>query len=351
MIYQKYLYIFFLALALNLSFFSTSKAKEFFIDEIEIQEKLENGFNKEKLINEGFIKAFEELMNKLVQSGNLPKTKNIMLNEIKSMVETFTIKEEKFINQTYSLNLGVSFNKKKVFNFLDSKNIFPTEIKEENFLFIPILLDQVKDDILIYSNNEIYNKWNSQNYKNFLLSYVLPTEDLEDLNIIRENSRDIENYDFEKIIEKYFLKNSIVAIIFKNEKEIKVLSKIYFKDEKIIKSNSFKNIDFKNENKLNELILQLKIVYEDFWKEKNLINTSIKLPISIQINNKDYELSSKFEAILNKIDLISSFSISSFNKDFIFYEITFNGTPKNFLDIMQEKKFNFDTQNKIWILK
>jgi len=290
-------------------------------------------------------------MNKLVQSGNLPKTKNITLNEIKSMVETFTIKEEKFINQTYSLNLGVSFNKKKVFNFLDGKNIFPTEIKEEKFLFIPILLDQVKDDILVYSNNEIYNKWNSQNYKNFLLNYVLPTEDLEDLNIIRENSRDIENYDFEKIIEKYFLKNSIVAIIFKNEKEIKVLSKIYFKDEKIIKSNSFKNINFKNENKLNELILQLKIVYEDFWKEKNLINTSIKLPISIQINNKDYELSSKFEATLNKIDLISSFSISSFNKDFIFYEITFNGTPKNFLDIMQEKKFNFDTQNKIWILK
>ena len=348
---QKYLYIFFLTLALSLSFFSTSKAKEFFIDEIEIQEKLENGFNKEKLINEGFIKAFEELMNKLVQSGNLPKTKNITLNEIKSMVETFTIKEEKFINQTYSLNLGVSFNKKKVFNFLDGKNIFPTEIKEEKFLFIPILLDQVKDDILVYSNNEIYNKWNSQNYKNFLLNYVLPTEDLEDLNIIRENSRDIENYDFEKIIEKYFLKNSIVAIIFKNEKEIKVLSKIYFKDEKIIKSNSFKNINFKNENKLNELILQLKIVYEDFWKEKNLINTSIKLPISIQINNKDYELSSKFEATLNKIDLISSFSISSFNKDFIFYEITFNGTPKNFLDIMQEKKFNFDTQNKIWILK
>ena len=249
------------------------------------------------------------------------------------------------------MNLGVSFNKKKILDFLESKNIFPTAIREEKFLFIPILLDQVNDDILVYSNNEIYNKWNYKDYKNFLLSYVLPTEDLEDLNIIRENSKDIENYNFERIIEKYFLKNSIVAIFFKNEKEIKVLSKIFFKDEKIIKSNSFESIDFKNEDKLEKLILQLKIVYEDFWKEKNLINTSIKLPISIQINNKDYELSSKFEAILNKIDLISSFSISSFNKDFIFYEITFNGTPKNFLDIMQEKKFNFDTQNKIWILK
>ena len=157
MIYQRYLYIFFLALALSLSFFSTSKAKEFFIDEIEIQEKLENNFNKEKLINKGFIKAYEELMSKLVQSGNMFKTKNIKLNEIKSMVETFTIKEEKFINKTYSLNLGVSFNKKKVFNFLESKNIFPTEIKEEKFLFIPILLDQVNNDVLVYSNNKIYN--------------------------------------------------------------------------------------------------------------------------------------------------------------------------------------------------
>ena len=255
MIYQKYLYIFFIVLALNLSFFSTIKAKEFFINEIKIQEKLENEFNKENLINEGFIKAFEELMNKLVRSENLTKTKNIKLNEVKSMIETFTIKEEKFINKTYSLNLGVSFNKKKVFNFLDKKNIFPSEIKEEKFLFIPILLDQVNDDILVYSNNEIYNKWNFRNKKSLLLKYVLPTEDLEDLNTIRENYQDIENYNFNKIIEKYFLKNSIVAIFFKNEKEIKVLSKINFKDEKIIKSNSFVNINFENEKDLDKLIL------------------------------------------------------------------------------------------------
>ena len=112
MIYQKYLYIFFNS-SFKFIFFSTNKAKEFFIDEIEIQEKLENDFNKERLINKGFIKAFEELMGKLVQSKNLIKIENIKLNEIKSMVETFTIKEEKFINKTYSLNLGVSFNKKK----------------------------------------------------------------------------------------------------------------------------------------------------------------------------------------------------------------------------------------------
>ena len=40
------------------------------------------------------------------------------------MIETFTIKEEKFINETYSLNLGVSFNKKKVFKLSRKKKYF-----------------------------------------------------------------------------------------------------------------------------------------------------------------------------------------------------------------------------------
>ena len=351
MYYQKHLYIFFLTLALILSFFSTSKAKEFFIDEIQIQEKLENNFNKEKLINKGFKQAFEELMGKLVQSKNLIKFKNITLSEIKSMIETFSIKEEKFINKTYNLNLGVSFNKKKIFEYLNSKKIFPTEIKEENFIFIPVLLDQTSNDISVFSKNPIYDRWTYTNNKSFLIKYVLPTEDLEDLNLIRKNYLDIENYDFKKIIEKYFLENSIVAIFFKNEKEIKILSKINVKNEIVIKTNSFNNINFNNEDEVDKLINDLKTVYEDFWKEKNLINSSIKLPISIQVDSKDLNLSLKFEQILNEIDLISSFSIKSFNKDFILYTVTFNGTPKNFINIMEEQNFNFDTQNKIWILK
>ena len=351
MLYQRHLYIFFITLALSLSFFSTSKAKEFFVDQIEIQEKLENNFNKEKLINIGFIKAFKELMSKLVQSKNLDKIDDTKLNEIKSMVETFKIKEEKYINKTYSLKLGVSFNKKKVFKYLDNKNIFPAEINEQNFIFIPIVLDQINNDILVYSNNLIYDKWNTNKNKNYLIKYILPTEDLEDLNLIRKNYLDIENYDFKKIIEKYSLDNSIIAIFFKDEKEIKVLSKINLKNERVIKSNSFSNINFENGDELDKLINNLKILYEDFWKEKNLINTSIKLPILIKVDSTNYGLSLKFEEILEEIDHVSSFSINKFNKDFIFYELIFNGEPKSFIDVMEEQNFNFDTQTRTWILK
>ena len=53
---------------------------------------------------------------------------NIKLNQIKSMIRSFSIQEEKFIEQIYYVNMGVSFDKKKIFNYLEKKNIFPTQI-------------------------------------------------------------------------------------------------------------------------------------------------------------------------------------------------------------------------------
>ena len=353
MYYLKFLYIFFLVLALNIFFFSTAsvRAKAFLIDEIQVSEKLENNFNKESLINQGFEKAFSELINKLVKSTDLNKTVNTSLNEIKSMIETFTIKEEKFVNKIYYLNLGVSFNKKKIFNYLEKKNVFPSQIIKNKFLFIPIIVDQKNSDVLIFSNNPIYKNWNEVKNKNFLIEYLLATEDLEEFSLIKENFPDLENYDFKEIIKKYYLDYAIIALVFKDDDEIKVLSKIYIEDKKVIKSNSFKNINYDNKENLSILINKLKIIYEDFWKNHNLINTSIKLPLSIRVDSKDFILSSKFEKALNEVDLISNYFISKFNKDYIFYEVIFNGTTTKFINLMKDQNYNFNTQRKVWILK
>ena len=82
-----------------------------------------------------------------------------------------------------------------------------------------------------------------------------------------------------------------------------------------------------------------------------MINSSIKLPLLIKVDNKNFNLSLKFEETLDKIDLISNYSINKFNKDYIFYEVVFNGTPTNFINIMKNENYNLNTQKKIWILK
>ena len=351
--YLKTLYNFFTFLALIIFFFSTTKVevKAFQINDIEVSKPFEKNFNKNKVIDIGFEKAFFELINSLIKSNDIKKIDKIKLNEIKSMIESFSIKEEKFIKEIYYLNLGVTFDKKKIFNYLEKKNIFPAQIIKETFLFIPIIIDENNDDLIIFSKNQIYKKWNTQKENSHLINYLLATEDLEDLNFIKSKSNVIENYDFKEIINKYFLNHSIISLIFKNKNETKVLSKIQIQDKIIIKNNSFKITNFDDEIEVQSLINKLKIIYEDQWKEFNQINTSIKLPLFIRVNNNDLEKSLKFEKTLENIDLINKFFINRFDKDYIFYEIIFNGTPKNFINILSEKKYEIDTQKKIWILK
>ena len=350
---SKFLYIFFVFLSLNIFFFSTvnSEGKAFQINNIDISRPFEINFDKNNVIDEGFDKAFFQLISTITKSTDQEKLNQIKLNEIKSMVESFTIKEEKFINEMYYVKLGVSFNKKKIFNYLENKNIFPSIPIKNKFLFIPIIIDENKKDLLIFYNNKIFSDWNKNLESNFLIEYILPEEDLEDLNLIKNNFETIEKYDFKEITKKYNLDNSIIALIFKNKKKIRILSRITAKEDTMLKNQTYENVDITEENQVKNLINNLKIIYEDYWKNLNLINTSIKLSLNIKIDNKDNQKILNFEKKLNEIDLVYDFFISKIDKDFTYFQVIFNGTPSIFLNTMGKNNFNFDTKKKFWILK
>ncbi len=352
-IHSGLLYIFFIFLSLIIFFFSTTKVKgkAFDIDNIEISRPFEINFDKNEVLDEGFKKAFSELILLIVNSEDQNKINKTKLIEIKGMIESFSIKEEEFINEIYFVNLGVSFNKKKVFNFLEKKNIFPTIPLNKKILFIPIIIDENKKDLLIFSENKIFDEWNELVHSFHLLEYILPTEDLEDLNLVKKKYDIIEQYDFKEITDKYNLKDSIIALLFKNGNEVRILSRISINDDTILKNLTFSKIDIDSNQDIKNIIENLKIVYEDHWKNLNQINTSIKLQLKVKVNSSDNLKISNFERALKSTDLIYDFSIIKFDQDFVHYQIIFNGTPNNFLKTMIKNKFNFDTQNKVWILK
>ena len=349
----KRLYIHFCFLALLNIFFSTEniQAKTFSINDIEISTPFEINFDKNNIIDEGFLQAFDMLVLSIVQTKDQKKLNKTPLSLIKGMIETFSIKEEKFIDEIYYLSLNVSFNKKKILNLMEKKNIFPSLPVEKNIFFLPIIVDKDRDDISIFSENYIFNNWNSNNQKYHLLRYILPTEDLEDFNLIKRNSKYLESYNFSEIIKKYNLDEYIIAIIFKENNMIKVLNKINFNQQENFKNISFQNLNIDNDQEANKLIESLKIIYENYWKSENEINTSVKISLTISINNNDNSKISKFEEILNDMDLVYDFSIYKFDNKDSFYKIIFNGSPEHFIKIMKNKNYKLDIQNQIWIIK
>ena len=75
------LYIFFLFLAVLNIFFSTgiSLAKTFSINDVELSTPFKINFDKNKIIDEGFAQAFNQLMLSIVQSKDYQKFKKIPL--------------------------------------------------------------------------------------------------------------------------------------------------------------------------------------------------------------------------------------------------------------------------------
>ena len=152
-------------------------------------------------------------------------------------------------------------------------------------------------------------------------------------------------------MSKYDLKDSIILLIFKNDDGLRILSRITYNKNVILKNQSFSQKNIEEEKQTKKIIKKLKIVYEDHWKKINQINTSIKLSLKIKINNKDNNIISNFEKDLSNLDLINYFIITKFDKNFTYYQVIFNGTPSVFLKIMEEKNYNFNTQNRIWSIK
>ena len=349
----NHLYIFFLVLIIIFSEFSTNyvKAQNFVINDIEIQEKYDLNFDKIKVVDKGFKKAFEILISKILQTENKGISKSIKLNQIKSFIESFSLREEKFVDNNYQAKINVDFNKKDLINYLNSKGVITSSINPIDVIILPILIDLKKNQIFSYSNNPFFLNWNLTNEKYHQINYILPNEDIEDFSIIRKNISNIENYNFHEIFNKYNVKNRILLILLKQDKLLKVFSKLNLESREMYINKNLKNLNLKDLDQINGTILDLKNYYENKWKSLNKINMSIILPIRLSVDSNNFLLSNNLENYLNEVDLISNYKIENFNSKQIIYKIIFNSTPDKFLKIMQNAKFKIDTSKDVWKLQ
>ena len=341
-------YILFLIIFIIFIKFSTGKvlANSYKVSDIEISEPYNLNFSKEKVIDVAFKNAFEELIFTLLTSEYYYLNKDVNIKIIKSLIDSFSIVDEKFIDKKYIANFNVNFNKKEVLNYLYKNNIYASIPQKKKLFLLPILVDTNRSDISLLSENPFYLNWTKFTKKYHLLDYVLPNEDLDDLNIIKNNINNLEDYEFKQIITKYQLKDYIIVILFKNEKSIRVLTRIKFNNEFILLNENFPYKSINND--IEAVINSLKNSYENSWKKINLINTSIKLPITISLDSSKFTLIEKFENKIENMDLVYNYYIESFSNNEVIYKIVYNGTPNKFLEEFNTENIKVHLNNNVW---
>jgi len=346
-------YIYFILFSLLIVFFSTtySNANAFKVSDIKISSPFELNFEKNSVIDKGFQTSFSDLISMITTSGDRKKIKDVSIKELKGMIDSFTISDEKFINNEYFANLETTFNKKRILKFLENESIFPSIPRKNKVLLFPIIVETKDNSIYLFNDNIFYDKWNKKKNSYDLLDYLLPSEDIEDLIELQKKSKDIETYDFSNLVNKYDIKDSIILIIYKEGNSIRTLSKINLNDNLKLQNKNYAKVDIVNDYDFSNIVKSLKQIYEDQWKKNNEINTSIKLPITISINSKKTKRIIELERELDSIDLVSGFYILNFNSESIHYKVTYNGTPNIFLNDMRKKNFELEMKNNIWTIK
>ena len=347
------LYNFFKVLFIILITFSTTEveAKIYKVENIEVIEPYDIYFKKEEVIEKAFSDAFDRLILKIVSSKDYKNVSSEDSKIIRSLVDSFEIIEEKFINKNYSAKFNVMFERKGIINFLHKQNIKSSIPKEEKIFFVPILINLENNELFLYNDNIFFSNWNINQLDRYLLNYLIPEEDLEDFNIIKKNLENIEDYNFEEISLKYLNQNSIYSIFFVDNNNLNILSKVNFENFSKILKKEYKNLNLYKLEEVQKIITDLKISFEDEWKVVNEINLSINLPLTISLPSKEIALIKKFESELLKSDLVYDYQIDKFSNDKNIYKIIFNGTPNKFLSDFKSKNFEIDISKEIWTIQ
>jgi len=253
---REYIFIILTATIFFLLSFTYSFSKEnvFTVDDVKIEGKKDLNFSRDKYINQAFKNSFETMISKILLTKDLNKVKNIKLDTIKGLIDSFQILDESFKGQKYSATFKIFYNQKKIKKFLSKKNISFIQPKNISTLFYPLLF--VNDEVKNLSENYFYNEWGNNKIENELINFILPIDDLDDIKKIKENKNRIEDLKIEDFVNKYNLENFVFTFMDYKNNKLNVYIKANFNNSMKTKNLSYELSDINNKKELPHNNLQ-----------------------------------------------------------------------------------------------
>ena len=244
----------------------------FNVNNIELTKK--PNISNNDLADQAINKGFKILINKILLENDAEKLSRLEFKEIKELVSYYQVSMKNGKNlEENLLNFNVYFDKEKFHKLFFARGISYSEINNKELYLLPIL--KKDEQIFIYNENYFYDNWNKV-YKNDLIEFILPIENIEIIQKISSYRNDIFKLNLKDLFIEYNNENLALILIEERKSEEK---KIYLKTR--ILENVYKNLKVQRNNlsqeKFNEkIIIDVSKEILNIIKSRNLID--IKSP-------------------------------------------------------------------------
>tara|TARA_Y100000591_G_C21740511_1_gene649088 strand:+ start:27 stop:1076 length:1050 start_codon:yes stop_codon:yes gene_type:complete len=326
-----------------------SESTLFNVNNVEISSNL--SANNQFFINKAINKGFNEMMKKVLLEKDITKLKNLNSNKIKDLVSYYQIIEtiEDRINNKLIKKYNIFFDKEKVHKLFFNYGISYSDVNQYEIYFLPI--HKKNDQLYVYNQNYFYEKWNEVDDNEFI-EFISPLEKIEVLTNINNYQDNLFDLDLENIFIEYSKKNFALIIIEENISEkYKIFLKTNIMGKNINKSLIIKDIEKKNSNFYDDIIIKAKKEIVNLVKSQNLID--IRTPSFINIKffmdkkNNLVELDNR----IKKIDLIENLYFLEINRKYVILKIKYLGKINKIIDQLKVQNILLEFKNDQWSLE
>ena len=318
----------------------------FYVDNIIVSN--EKNLNKEQLLNIAVKMSFNKLINKILQSKDVASLSTIRIDEIKKLILNYQIIENNSIKDTNNATFNITFDTNKLRNFFYLRNFLYADIPKTSLIIYPVLLKG--ENFFLFSENYFYNNWNKKSI-NELIEYILPNENLDDIEFINKNKNNLESININKILSVYDVNDYIFLIIKPTKSKIEFFLKGIVSRKKIIKNICYYNMGDNEEINYQNSIKKIKKEIEEIFKIQNLIDvrTPSFLNIILDIDKGDDLL--KLQLKLNEIDLIENYYVLELSKDYAKIKIKYLGKIDKMKKKLTKHGIDIEVSDNSWKLK
>ena len=314
--------------------------------ELEKKHKITNKILADRAIKEGF----SVLITKLLLKEDIDKLLDLNFSLIKELVTYYQITDiyEKSSGAEF-IKFSVTFDKDKIHDLFYKKNVLYSEILDKELFILPILIKD--DEIFVFNNNFFYENWNKV-FKNDLIEFILPLENIEIIQNINNRKQNLINLDLASLFQEYSKKNIALIIIEDNQiGNNKIFIKSIIQNKKITKSLNFKKHGLEADKFYEKIIAESKKELINLVKSKNLIDirTPSFLITKLRIDKKS-NLATLNSRIKN-IDLIENPFVLDFNKDYMNLRIKYLGKLEKIINQLKKENIDLKLINDQWVIK
>ena len=320
----------------------------FNVNNIKLEKK--DKITTNRLADQAIKKGFDQLITRILLKEDVEKLSDLKLSSIKQLIMYYQISNvSKQNNKEELINFSVTFDKNKIHDLFYKRGISYSEILNKELYILPILIKN--NEIYIFNNNYFYKNWNEFD-KNDLIEFILPLENIEIIQNINRNKKNLINLNVINLFQEYAKKNLAVVLIDKNNIEnIKIYIKSIIQGKNISKNLDLKRKDF-SKDKLNELvIIETKNELINLIKSKNLIDIRTPFFLNVKLNlykeNNLVELNSR----IKKIDSVNNIYVQEFSKDYVKLRIKYLGNLQKVINQLKEENIELKLENDQWIIK